>query len=69
MNSITLYTQAVNDNQVITKAYLDRIHHENERSRRDVGIDFYEESNDLVENNQDNDLTDKKLTNLDIKNI
>ena len=63
-NSITLNTQAVNDNQVITKAYVDQFHQDNERSRRDVGLDFYEESNDLVKNNQDNDLNDNKLTNI-----
>ena len=58
-------TQAVNDNQVITKAYLDQFHQENERSTRGLGIDFYNESNDLVKNNQDNDFNDKKLTNID----
>ena len=65
INSITLNKQAENDNQVITKAYVDQFHQENERSRRDVGLDFYDESNDLVKNNQDNDLNDNKLTNLD----
>ena len=65
INSITLNTQAVNDNQVITKSYVDQFHQENERSRRDLGIDFYDESSDLVKNNQDNDLNDNKLTNLD----
>ena len=65
INSITLNTQAVNDNQVITKAYVDQFHQENERSRRDGGLDFYKESNVLVRNNQDNDLKDKKLINLD----
>ena len=64
INSITLNTQAVNDNQVITKAYVDQFHQENERSRRDLGIDFYDESGDIVKNNQDNDLNDKKLTNI-----
>ena len=63
-NSITLNTQAVNDNQVITKAYVDQFHQENERSRRDVGLGFYDESNDLVKNNQDNDFNDNKLTNI-----
>ena len=48
INSITLNTQAVNDNQVITKAYVDQFHQENERSRRDLVIDFFDESNDLV---------------------
>ena len=65
INSITLNTQAVNDNQVITKVYVDQFHQENERSRRDLGLDFYDESNDLVKNNQDNDLNDNKLTNID----
>ena len=61
----TLNTQAVNDNQVNTKAYVDQFHQENALSRRTLGIDFYNESNDLVKNNQDNDPNDKKLTNLD----
>ena len=65
INSITLNKQAENDNEVITKAYVYQIHQENERSRRDLGIDFYDESSDLVKNNQDNNLNDKKLTNLD----
>ena len=64
INSITLNTQAVNDNQVITKAYVDQFHQENERSRRDLGIEFYNESSDIVKNNQDNDLNDNNLTNI-----
>ena len=65
INSITLNKQAENDNEVITKAYVDQFHQENERSRRDFGLDFYNESNDLVKNNQDNDLNDNKLISLD----
>ena len=65
INIFTLNTPAVNDNQVITKAYVDQFHQENERSRRDVGLEFCTESGDLVKNNQDNDLNDKKLKNLD----
>ena len=65
INSIILNKQTENDNEVITKAYVDQFHQENERSRRDVGLDFYDESNDLVKNNQDNDLNDNKLTNID----
>ena len=64
VNSITLNTQAVNNNQVITKAYVDQFHQKNERSRRDLGIDFYDESSDIVKNNQDNDFNDNKLTNV-----
>ena len=57
-------TQAINDNQVITKAYVDQFHQENERSRQDLGIDFYDESSDIVKNNQDNDFSDNILTNV-----
>ena len=64
-NSVTLNTEAINDNQVITKSYVDQFHQENERSRRGLGIDFYDESSDLVENNQDNDPNDNKLRNLE----
>ena len=51
--------------EIPTKAYIDSLHEENERSRRDLGIDFYDESNDLVKNNQDNDFNDNKLINID----
>ena len=64
INSITLNTQAVNDNHVITMIYVDQFHQENERSRRDLGIGFYNESSDIVKNNQHNDLNDNTLTNL-----
>ena len=59
INSITLIKQAENVNEVITKAYVDQFHQENERSRRDLGFDFYDEPIDLVE------INDKELTNLD----
>ena len=52
INSITLNKQAENDDEVITKAYVDQFRQENERSRRDLGIDFYDESNTLVRFNQ-----------------
>ena len=51
--------------EIPTKAYIDSLHEENERSRRDLGIDFYTESSDLVKNNQDNNFNNNKLTNLD----
>ena len=56
-------TQAVNDNQVITKAFVDQFRQENERSRRDLRTDFYNEPSDIVRNHQDKDLNDKKLKN------
>ena len=55
--------------EIPTKAYFDSLHGENERSRRDLGIDFYNESNDLVKNNQNNNMNNKKLTNLDAVKI
>ena len=58
-------TQAVNDNQVITEAYVDQFHQEKQPSRRVLGKDFYDESNDLMKNNQENDFNDNKLTNID----
>ena len=69
INGTTLNKQAKNDNEVITKAYVDQFHQEKERSRRDLSIDFYNESSDLVKNNQDNNLNDKKLTNLDSNQV
>ena len=56
-NCITLNKEAENDNEIVTKAFVDQLHQENERSRRDVGLD-------LVKNNQDNNLNDTKLTNI-----
>ena len=65
INSNTLNKQAENDNDVIFKADVDQFHQENERSRRDVGLDFYHESGDLVKNNQDNNFNNNNLTILD----
>ena len=65
INSISSNKQSENDTEVVTKAYVDEFHNDNERTRRDLELDFYDKSSDLVKNNQDNDLNDKKLTNLD----
>ena len=48
INSITLNKPAENDDEVITKAYVDQFHQENERSRRNLGLSFYNEEVDLV---------------------
>ena len=61
INSITLNTQAVNVSQVITKTYVDQFHQESDKSRRDLALDFCDESNYLVKNIQKNDLNDKKI--------
>ena len=62
INSVTLDTETVNDNQVVTKAFLNQFHQENVQSRQDLGIDFFDELNYLVKSNQDNDFNNKKLT-------
>ena len=67
VSSISVTSQAVNDNELVSKAYVDSFHQENERTRRDVGLEFYDEANDLVKNNQNNDFNNYILTN--IKNI
>ena len=59
-NSITLNKQAEIDNEFITKTYVDQFHQEKERFRQDFGIGFYDDSNDLVKNNQDIDFNDEK---------
>ena len=46
--------------EIPTKTYIDSLHEENERSRRDL-----DESSDLVKNNQDNNFSDNELTNID----
>ena len=56
--------QAEKDNEVITKAYIDQFHNDNERIRRVLGLSFYNEEVDLVKNNQDLDFNDNKLTNV-----
>ena len=63
INSITPKTQAVNENNVITKSYVGQLHSDNERSRQHLGMDFYGESIELVKNNQDNDFNNNKTTN------
>ena len=58
-------SQAVNDNQVITKLPVDQFHQENEQSGRDRRLDFYKKSSASVRNNQGNKFKDNNLFNLD----
>ena len=54
-DSITLnstLTDPITTIEIPTKAYTDSLHEENERSRRDLGLDFYNESSILVRFNQ-----------------
>ena len=43
---------------------LKSLHEDNERNRRSVGIDFYDESSDLAKNNQTNDFNDNIILNV-----
>ena len=65
INSITLNKQAEKDNEVITMAYVDQFHNDDERIRRDLGLSNFNEEVDLVKNNQDNGFNDNELTNVD----
>ena len=48
-----------------TKPYIDGLHDQQARRRRDLGSSFFDEEVDLVKNNRDKDLNASKLTNLD----
>ena len=65
LNSIALNTQAVINNQIITKTFVGQFYQKIERSRRALGIDFYNGSTNLVENNHNNNFNYKKFSNLD----
>ena len=59
-NSITLSTPAVIDIQVMANAYVGQFHNVNEKNRRDLGLDFYNESSDSVRYNQGKTLNNIK---------
>ena len=66
-NSISLNSTRTEPKTIIeipTKTYIDSLHEENERSRRDLGIDFYDESSGLVKNNQSNNFNDNIILNV-----
>ena len=48
ININTSKKQSENENEVITNTYVDQFHPENERSRQDIGLSFYNEEVDLV---------------------
>ena len=64
IHSVIINNPPENDNEVVTKSYVDQFHNNNERNRRDVGLSFYNEETYLVKNNQDNNLNNNKLTNI-----
>ena len=48
INCNTLITQAINDNQVINKAYIDQFHNDNGGNRRVLRLSFYNKEVFLV---------------------
>ena len=55
LDSIFVNTPITSPRTIIelpTRSYVDSLHGENERSRRDLGLDFYDESSTLVRFNQ-----------------
>ena len=52
------------DNNLVTLGYIKSLHEDNERNRRDLGINFYDESDDLVKNNQTNHFNDNIILNV-----
>ena len=46
------FTSSITKIELPTKSYIDSLHEEIERSRRDLGIDFYDESTILLKFNQ-----------------
>ena len=50
--------------EIPTKVYFDSLHSKIERSRRDLGLDFSDESGDSVKRDQDKKFKGNKLTNI-----
>ena len=57
--------QAINDNNVRKKAFVDLFRNENGRSGRDLGLHFYDEPSDLLKNNQDTNFNEYEFLNID----
>ena len=62
--SISVNNEPIEDNDLVTKFYVDSLHNDNERNRRDVGLSFYDENSELVKNNITNDFNDNKILNV-----
>ena len=64
ISSVSVNHQATEDKDLVTKAYVDSFYQENEQNRRDVGLDFFDESSDLVKNNQFNNFNNNIKLNV-----
>ena len=62
--SVSVTHEAQEDNDLVTLGYVKSLHEDNERSRRDIGLNFYNESSELVKNNITNDFNDNKILNV-----
>ena len=64
ISSVSVTHDAVEDNDLVTLGYVKSLHQENERNRRDLGLNFYDENDNLVKNNQTNDFNDNIILNV-----
>ena len=64
ISSVSVNHEAQEDNDLVTLGYVKSLHEDNERSRRDLGLQFYDENNHLVKNNITNDFNDNKILNV-----
>ena len=56
--------EAIEEGNLVTLGYVKSLHQDNDRNRRNLELNFYDESFDLVKNNQTNDFNDNIITNV-----
>ena len=64
ISSVNVNHDAVEDNDLVTLGYVKSLHEDNERNRRDLGLNFYDEKDNLVKNNITNDFNDNIILNV-----
>ena len=64
MSSVSVTHDAVEDQDLVTLGYVKSLHENNEQNRRDIGLNFYDEKDNLVKNNQTNDFNDNIILNV-----
>ena len=64
ISSVNVNHDAVEEIDLVTLGYEKSLHEANERNRRRVGIDFYDESSDSVINNIKNNFKDNTILNV-----
>ena len=65
ISSVNVNHDAVEDNDLVTLGYVKSLHEDNEnQNRRDLGLNFYDENDNLVKNNITNDFNDNIILNV-----